>query len=135
MTWQLIEGVDRLPVTLFEAAYGIDEGDIYLQSEVALEGWELIDDLRVRLADSVVELCQQFARLAENGELTAHPQTGDPTYFRRRNATDSELDVGRTLSEQFNLLRTVDNVRYPAWFRIAGKKYRLHIEHHADNRH
>ena len=34
----------------------------------------------------------------------------------------------RTLAEQFNLLRTVDNTRYPAFFDLQGHRYRLHIE-------
>jgi hypothetical protein len=32
------------------------------------------------------------------------------------------------LSAQFDLLRTVDNDKYPAWFELRGARYVLKIE-------
>ncbi len=45
----------------------------------------------------------------------ARPQQGEASYYRRRRAADSQLDPHCSLAEQFNLLRVVDNQRYPAF--------------------
>ena len=40
---------------------------------------------------------------------------------------DSLLDFNKTITEQFNLLRVVDNDKYPAFFENQGEKYFLKI--------
>jgi methionyl-tRNA formyltransferase len=56
------------------------------------------------------------------------PQAGEPTWYARRRAADSRLDPDRTLAQQFDLLRVVDNDRYPAFFDLRGHRYRLRID-------
>ena len=38
------------------------------------------------------------------------------------------LDPNKTIVEQFNLLRIVDNDRYPAYFNWLGQDYIMKIE-------
>ena len=59
---------------------------------------------------------------------SAYPQTGEASYYRRRRPVDSQLDPERTLAEQFDLLRVVDNDRYPAFFEWRGRRYGLLIQ-------
>ncbi|WP_341885428.1 hypothetical protein [Synechococcus sp. UW140] len=59
---------------------------------------------------------------------SAYPQTGEASYYRRRRPVDSQLDPERTLAEQFDLLRVVDNDRYPAFFEWRGRRYGLDIQ-------
>ena len=59
---------------------------------------------------------------------SAQKQVGDASFYGRRSIKDSELSVNKTISEQFNLLRVVDNESYPAWFEIMGCKYRIKID-------
>ncbi len=128
LTWQVLEGAERIAVTLFEAADAVDCGPIYLQEEMLLDGHELVDDLRRKQAASTLRLCRAF--LANYPESASQPQaqTGAPTYFRRRAPADGQLDIELPLRAQFNLLRVSDNQRYPAWFEIFGQRYRLLIE-------
>ena len=37
-------------------------------------------------------------------------------------------DISKSLDDQFNLLRTVDNNEYPAFFEINGRRYVIKIE-------
>jgi len=60
LTWQILEGKSRIPITLFEAADKIDSGQIYAQYWVNFEGHELIDELRDRQARNTREICQWF---------------------------------------------------------------------------
>ena len=52
---------------------------------------------------------------------------GKGSFYRKRTPEDSELDIDKTIREQFNLLRAVDNNRYPAFFKLNGQKYTLKI--------
>ena len=54
-------------------------------------------------------------------------QIGEESFFKKRGAEDSELDTEQSIKDQFNLLRVVDNEKYPAFFEHLGKKYILKI--------
>jgi sialic acid synthase SpsE len=43
------------------------------------------------------------------------------------------LDIDKTIQEQFNLLRIVDNEKYPAFFDFADHRYVLRIEKYQPN--
>ena len=52
------------------------------------------------------------------------------TYRPKRTPEDSRLDLNKSINEQFNLLRVCDKNRFPAFFVIHGKKYKVIIEHY-----
>ena len=58
----------------------------------------------------------------------SYKQSGVETFYKKRGPDDSALDVNKTIIEQFNLLRTVDNEKYPAFFIHKGKKFLVKIE-------
>lgn len=128
LTWQILEGANRIPVTLFEAAANVDSGVIYDQELIEFAGDELIDELRHKQASATVKLCRRFLENYPGVIASGRAQTGQASYYPRRQAQDSRLDPGRSIAEQFNLLRVVDSQRYPAWFEWAGNKYLLHIQ-------
>jgi len=127
MTWKIIEGENDIAVTLFEAAESVDSGQIYKQVHLEYTGVELIDKLRSSLAQATIELCRSF--LQDYPAITKEgiPQQGTPTYYPRRHHEDSFIDINKPLRDQFNLLRTVDNVKYPAWFELKGKRFIIQI--------
>ena len=55
-------------------------------------------------------------------------QTGLESFYRRRKKEDSIIDTNQTISSLFNKLRTIDNIRYPAYFNFKGYKYLIKIE-------
>lgn len=132
MAWQILEGADSIPVCLLEASTGEpDAGDIWLRDVIELEGDEMLPAWRRRQGEKTVELCLRF--LTEYDSLAPIQQTGEPTWFNRRRPADSELDPHKSLIDQFNLLRIVDNERYPAFFRIAGKKVVIKVNYEDEN--
>ena len=128
LTWQILEGKNRIPVALFEAAEAVDSGLIYRQAELEFSGLELIDELRGAVSRATQELCRYFVREYPTVVRTGIPQRGEPTYYARRRPKDSQFDVDRPLREQFNLLRTVDSKHYPAWFELENKRFALKVE-------
>lgn len=124
--WQILEGKSDVPICLIEATEQVDSGNILIQDTIQLNGTELHSELREKQATKTLELCGQYIENHEN--IIAVAQKGSPTFYKKRTPRDSELDINKTLKEQFNLLRIVDNEAYPAFFEYMGKKYVIRIE-------
>lgn len=129
LSWQILEGKSHLPITLFEASEQVDAGRIYLQHEMLFKGTELVDELRNIQGRATVNICLEFVRRYPAILGEARIQVGEESFYPRRRPEDSKLDVSKTIAEQFDLLRIVDNHKYPAWFEYRGKKYKIQIEH------
>lgn len=124
--WQVIEGKNDIPVCLIEAGENFDSGDIYLKDSFVLDGHELNSEIRDAQGRSTIKICMDYVSKKDMLEPTS--QSGVETIYPRRRAKDSELDIHKTIDEQFNLLRTVHNDDYPAFFVKDGIKYVLKIE-------
>ena len=121
LTWQILEGKDRIPITLFEANSEVDSGDIYLQDQIKLEGHELLREIKHLQGEYTIKLVLKFINMYP--DIEGRKQEGTPTFYSRRKPVDSRLDIDKTIEEQFNLLRVVDNERYPAYFIYNNIKY------------
>ncbi len=126
-TWLIIEGADRIPVTLLEAVDSVDAGSVYDQRWIQLDGTELVDQWRSSLAEASVALCEDFVSSYPNSLSLGRAQLGEATYYPRRRADDSELNIDKPLRESINLLRVVDNKSYPAFFQFKGKRFYLRV--------
>lgn len=124
--WQVIEGKRKIVFTMFEASSGVDNGDVYMKRTLELTGYELNAELRRKQAELTMQMCEEFIANYEEFK-TPVGQSGEETFYKKRTAVHSELDVDKTIREQFNLLRTVDNESYPAFFSVDGKKYIIKI--------
>lgn len=127
-TWQILEGKNEIPLSLFEAKEGVDSGEIYIQDKIVLSGYELVDEWREKLGNKIVEMCLNFVKHYPEIIKEARSQEGDSSFYPKRTPKDSKLDPQKTIQEQFNIFRVVDNERYPAFFEIDGKRYNLKIE-------
>ena len=79
-------------------------------------GTKLVDDLRRIQGNATVGLCMEFVSRYDTIVKNAHEQNGQESFYPRRTPKDSELDERKSIAEQFNLLRVVDNEKYPAFF-------------------
>jgi methionyl-tRNA formyltransferase len=125
LIWKILEGENIVYITLFEADEKIDSGKIYFQEKIELSGHELSDEIRYKQAMKSFDLIKNF--LNQYPKIKGRNQDGKPTYYQKRFPRDSELDIDKTIRQQFNLLRAVDNNRYPAFFFHKGKKYVVKI--------
>ncbi|MGE4318689.1 MAG: formyltransferase family protein [Deferribacterales bacterium] len=124
--WQVIEGRNEIVFTMFEASDGVDNGDVYMKEVMKLRGSELNEEIRDLQARTIIDMCLRFCADYDKYK-TPVKQSGDETFYPKRGAKDGELDIDKTIREQFNLLRTVHNEDYPAFFYMDGKKYILKI--------
>jgi len=131
LTWQIIEGKHKIPVVLIEAEDKIDSGVIYAKEWIELKGNELIDEVRQAQAKATSNLCQMFVNQYPHISSNAKIQKGPESFYARRKPKDSRLNTNSTMVDQFNLLRVVDNHRYPAFFEFLGCKYEIQIKKHS----
>ena len=54
-------------------------------------------------------------------------QNGKSTYNKKRTPKDSELDINKTIKDQFNHLRINDNIKFPSFFIYRKTKYFIKI--------
>ena len=128
LTWQILEGKNEISICLFEAQETVDSGKIYLKDTLKFKGTELVDELRYTQAMMTIRMCLEFVEKYPEILSKGQKQEGKSTYYKRRKPKDSQLDIDKTIREQFNLLRVVDNERYPAFFEIDGERFVLKIE-------
>jgi methionyl-tRNA formyltransferase len=121
----ILNGINEIWVTIFEPNAKIDSGDIWIQDGVKLKGHELMNELREIQFNLTKRLVLEL--LVSYPMSNRFTQTNNSTYFKKRTPADSEISVDKTIKQQFNLLRVVDNLRYPAFFYMNGKKYILKI--------
>jgi len=125
LKWQICAGENVIPITLFEASEGCDTGPTYSISELEFGGHELLNELQESVGAATNRMCLDWLASAELPH--GSQQVSEPTTFGRRTLEHQRLDPNLTLAEQFNTLRTVDNLRFPAFFDLKGHRYELRI--------
>ena len=125
--WNILEGKNILTISLLNAASKVDAGDIWIKTQVTLEGHELFDEINHKLFVAEVEL---MTKAIDNvNEIIPKAQVKTQgIYYAKRTPEDSRLDPNKTLLQQFNLLRIADEIRYPAFFEYLGCKYIVTIK-------
>ena len=126
--WQVLDGQNNIPFTMFEANSDLDSGDIYMVKHLRLTGLELHDEIRAKQAATTIEMCVEFV-LHYDKYSKPKKQTGEGSIYARRSEKDSELNIDRTIRELFSLLRITSNSEYPAFFKMGDNKYVLTIKH------
>ncbi len=125
--WDVISGKNNLVLSLLNANDSVDTGDIWEKKKIQLQGTELYDEINHLLFTAELEL---IAWACENMNvcIPTKQTLEEADYHRKRTPSDSEIDVTKTIAEQFNLLRVCDPERFPAFFILNGKKYKIKIE-------
>ena len=125
--WEIVRGGSTITLSLFSASDSVDTGDVWFKSSFVLEGHELLPEINARLFEMEARLMTDAVDAFDR--ISPVPQSGEPgPYLRRRTPADSELDPHKSIADQFDLLRVVDNERYPAYFFYRGHRYSLRIE-------
>ena len=127
MSWQILEDVNTIAITLFEAAETVDSGKIYLQEFCYLSGGELHDEWRNLQGMHTINICNRFIGLYPGILKMGHSQKGKSTFYPKRTPADSLIDSSLSIAKIFNKLRICDNNKYPAYFYMNNKKYILKI--------
>ena len=72
-----------------------------------------------------IDIISQF--LTSYPNISCSKQIGEETFYQKRTSADGELDISKTIQENFNLLRVGNNDAWPSFFYYKGVKYILKI--------
>jgi len=127
--WQIVHGKDEIPVSIFEVNDKVDAGAILAKKSFFLEGHELYDEINEKLFKVSFDLMDLAMR---GGPFKFIPQDGESSYLRKRSPEDSRIDPDKSISDQFNLIRTADPDRYPNFFDYKNHRYILNVQKKGD---
>lgn len=127
LSWQVLEGKNRIPLTLFEAVERVDAGRVFIRDFITLKGHELLAEIQYLSANKINDMCLRFMAGYPGILRKGKTQNGKPTYYPRRTADDSRLDARKSLASQFNLFRIANNRNYPVYFDWKGYRFILEI--------
>ncbi|MFT5452067.1 MAG: methionyl-tRNA formyltransferase [Enterobacterales bacterium] len=125
--WEIINGSELITLSLLEAEDKVDSGDIWKKMQVRIPKMAMYDQINKIIFDAELELMD----FAVNNLFIVTPtkQTEENlTYWPKRSPDDSEVNIFKTLDEQFDLIRVCDPKRFPAFFYKNGKKFNIRIE-------
>lgn len=126
--WQIIQGAEEITLSLLEAEDAVDSGCIWRQITLPIPKHELWDEINKKLFDAEVELIDFAVKVFDAVIPVEQDKEIEPTYFPRRKPSDSWIDPDRSIASQFDLIRTSDPKRFPAYFDLHGCRYKLIVE-------
>ena len=125
--WDVISGKSSLTLSLINAEDSVDTGHIWKKENIPLRGTELYDEINSLLFKAEIDLitwaCKNIATAKSTPQIKRKSN-----YYRKRTPADSEVDINKSIKEQFNLLRVCDPERFPAFFEIKGQRFKLIVE-------
>ena len=86
-----------------------------------LNGTELSDEIRNTQGIQFLNIIKKF--LIKYPNVKSKKQIGKGKFNKRRYPEDSQLDINKTIKQQFNHIRINSNEYYPSFFYYNGQKY------------
>lgn len=126
--WQILQGKKDITVSLLEAEDKVDSGRIWKKLNFQIPKHALWNEINEKLFEKEIELID-FA-ISNFDSVQPKPQdlSLTPTYYPKRTPIDSKIDPFQNIVSQFDKIRVSDPHRFPAFFEIEGKKYKIILE-------
>lgn len=121
--WEIINGSTRLTLTLLEAEDEVDSGNIWKKKCIEIPKTALYDEINQLIFQAELELMDFAINEFERVQPQKQDLTKEVTYWPRRRPENSELDITKSIDEQFDLIRVCDPNRFPAFFYKNGRKF------------
>jgi len=114
----IVNGYKKTKISAIEVIEGIDEGPIYLKTNLSLKG--SAREIFTRSSDKIFKMICQII----DKNLIAIPQKGEPVLFKRRNPEQSNISKLDKLDLIYDYIRMLDCEGYPnAYLELNGLKY------------
>jgi methionyl-tRNA formyltransferase len=126
--WQIIGGAEKIVLTLLEASESVDSGRIWKKTTIPVPRHALWDEINELLFAAEIELMDLAIEQYGLIDPIDQPHGSIGTYYARRTPKDSRLDMEKSISDQFDLMRVCDPNRFPAFFEIHGHRYAIRLE-------
>ncbi len=116
----IIRGHRKTKLTALRMVEELDAGPVYFKEDLSLDG--SAEEIYIRasyLSASIIE------RVISE-EISEVPQVGQPTVFKRRKPSESEVPASQDLESLYDFIRMLDAEGYPrAYLNHGGLRYEL----------
>lgn len=126
--WDLLSGSEELTVSLIEAEDSVDTGAIMAQRKVKIPMHALWDEINDALFEAEISLIDLAVKDFKSLLPLAQPSEGNASYYPKRLPEDSRVETDQSIASLFNKIRVCDPNRFPAFFELHGKKYKIILE-------
>ena len=93
----------------------------------------IFEEINKILFESEIYLINQALENSHNIEPYQQEIRDGLKTYKKRKPEDSKLDINKDIKSQFDLMRIADPNRYPAFFIIHGRKYKIKLEQYEDD--
>ena len=126
--WQIINGGKKVVVSLIEASEKVDQGDIWEKYSYKIPAYFLYEDIMKIINQAHLDLMSFAINNCDNVKPKPQKTNVNATYLSRRTPADSEISAFKSIAEQFNTIRVCDKKRFPSFFYLHGKKFKVIVE-------
>lgn len=126
--WEIVNGSESITLSLLEAEDKVDSGRIWGKHQISIPKDALWDEINQLLFTAEIDLIDWSVKNFRKLSPEQQKDSEQATYYPKRTPRDSELDPNKTIAEQFDKIRVSDPGRFPAFFKLYGKKYKLTLE-------
>lgn len=127
MQKQILRGSNKIFISLIKASEKVDEGNIAFQKYFILKGNELYNELRAIQSERIFKIIEMFLNRYPKIKFKKQSNILKSSFNKKRNQNDSELNINRTIKQEFNKLRICDNEKFPAFFYYKNRKFFIKI--------
>ena len=110
---------------MIRASTKVDSGDVIQRNYMRLNGTELYHEIRKKSSEMIIMMLKKF--LLTYPKYKLNKQRGFGKFYKKRKPDDQELNFNKSIKENFNILRTANNDKWPAFFKYKKKKYIIKI--------
>jgi len=125
LQYQILRNKRKIYISLIKAVKKVDAGTIAMQDKFYLDETELSEEIRTKQGLAILKIIRKF--LIKFPKIIFKKQIGESNFNKRRWPRDSELNINKTIKNQFNHLRINDNENYPSFFKYKSIKYLIKI--------
>lgn len=122
--WQILKGETSFVMSMISISDSIDGGDLASQMSFEIPKSALHAEIQERIAEVQAALILDRVSSRNNFQLKLK-QEGKESFYPRRFPTDSRIDPDLSILAQWDLIRSSDPDRYPAYFEAYGRVFEL----------
>ncbi len=111
LPWAILSGMDKTGVSMFALGDGVDAGELYGQTEIAIGPRTSVTELVALVQAASVRLVTSCLRSVADGTVTLSEQSGAPTYCLQRTPDDGRIDWRNSAGDIDRMVRAVCKAR------------------------
>ena len=126
LNWQIIEGKEKIYISIIKMTIGLDAGPIYIEKSLNLKSSENIKDLHNKVNKVYPYMTEKVIKDIKKNKKPKKQLSKNVRYMKQRSDIDGQIDwVNMNSKDVFNLVRAVSKPYPGAFYKSEKKIYRI----------